>query len=127
MLQHLIHNSFFNADLIAGIIFLAMGTLIRAFPPTSMKGIFGYRTLLSTRNADTWKEANRFAAGFSIRLGLMLIPFGLVIGILFKLQNQAFYMITVATVAVAALLLLGNTEWHLSQTFDDEGNRKSPS
>ncbi|HUX84207.1 MAG TPA: SdpI family protein [Chitinophagaceae bacterium] len=92
-----------------------------------MKAIFGYRTVLSTRNPETWREANLFAARFSIRIGIVLVPLGILMGILFRKPGQGFYMFTVGSVAIAALMLLGNTEWYLAQTFDDEGLRKYPS
>ncbi|HVB03856.1 MAG TPA: SdpI family protein [Chitinophagaceae bacterium] len=125
MFNHFIHNSFFNGDILAGILFLIMGTLIRKNPPASMKAVFGYRTVLSTRNADTWKEGNLYAAHFSLRLSAILIPLGIFIGLIFRSQTRLFFFITAASVAISALLLLGNTEWHLTRTFDEQGKRKN--
>jgi uncharacterized membrane protein len=124
MWHQLFQNTFCNADLIGGILFLGMGAYVVKFPPASTRAIFGYRTVLSTRNADTWREANLFAARFSLKIGMVLVPLGLLMGLFFKTAHQGFYMFTVGTVAVSALMLLGNTEWHLTQTFDDQGIRK---
>ncbi len=120
----MLHSTFFNADILAGIIFLAMGLFIKKVPPRSMKTFYGYRTDLSTRNKDMWDEANQYAARYSVRLGSVLLPVGLIMGFIFKRQTNLFWLLTVGIVIVSAMLLLGNTEWHLTQTFDEEGNRK---
>ncbi|MHB1922650.1 MAG: SdpI family protein [Chitinophagaceae bacterium] len=118
-------NTFLNADILAGIIFLIMGRMILRFPPKNMKNIFGYRTYLSSRNEETWKEGNRYAARFSIKLALILIPIGLFLGFVFHHQDHFFYLLSVLPVIIAALMLLGYTEWHLSITFDKFGKKKS--
>lgn len=121
----MLQSTFFNADILAGIIFLGMGFFIKKMPPKSMKTFYGYRTDLSTRNKDMWDEANRYAALYSVKIGGILLPVGIIIGFIFKRQTNSFWLITVGIVIISAMLLLGNTEWHLNQTFDEEGNRKT--
>lgn len=126
-MRAIIHSTFFNADILAGILFLAMGCLIRFFPPTTRRKFYGYRSYLSTRNAETWKEANAFAGKHSQRIAYVLLGIGMVIGFAFSSQNNWYYLISVGAVIIAAMNLRGETEWHLSQLFTDDGTpRKEP-
>lgn len=120
----ILNSTFFNADILAGVIFLAMGLVIRLFPPKSRKKIYGYRSFLSTRNHETWVEANHFAGQHSFRIGIVLIGIGLVIGLLFRSQNNWYYLFSVGAVIIAALNLRGETEWYLSQHFEENGERR---
>lgn len=123
-MQSVMHSTFFNANILAGVLFLLMGSIIRIFPPRNTKKIYGYRSYLSTRNLDTWGEANRFAARHSLRIGYVMLGIGIVIGLIFKNQDNWYYLLSVGSVIIAALNLRGETEWHLSELFEDDGTRK---
>lgn len=103
-----------------------MGYIIRRYPPKNMKAWYGYRSVLSTRNLDMWHEANRDAAYISRRIGLVLLVTGLACALVFPRQTDWFYYITVGLVVAGTLYMVGFTEWRLSQTFDDDGNRRPP-
>lgn len=123
-MPHLIHSTFFNPDILFGILFMLMAGITKVFPPKSSRNIYGYRSFLSTRTPDTWKEANHFATRHSFRIAIVLIGIGIVIGILFKTQNNWYYLFSVGSVIIAVLNLRGETEWYLSQHFEDDGKRK---
>jgi uncharacterized membrane protein len=124
VMQGIIHSTFFNADILAGLIFLLMGWMISSFPPKNRKKIYGYRSFLSTRNHDTWVAANQFAGSHSLRIACVLIGIGIVIGFLFNSQNNWYYLFSVGAVIIAAMNLRGETEWYLSQHFEENGERK---
>lgn len=120
-MDSILQNPFCNASLLAGLLFLFMGHMIRRFPPRSMKAWYGYRTFSSTINQDTWNEGNRYAAYISRWLGWILLPFGLLMGWIFPRQSDLFLYLTITPVIIGALLLTGITEWHLLQLFDEDG------
>lgn len=124
-MRSIIHSTFFNADILAGIIFLAMGWIIRSFPPASRRKFYGYRSYLSTRNSETWKEANAFAGRHSLRIAYVLLGIGILIGVIFSTQSNWYYLISVGAVIIAAMNLRGETEWHLSRLFEDDGSPKT--
>lgn len=124
VMQGIMHSTFFNADILFGAVFLVMGWVIRLFPPKNRKKIYGYRSFLSTRNHETWVEANHFAGHHSLRIGCVLIGIGLAIGLLFHTQNNWYYLFSVGAVIIAALNLRGETEWYLSQHFEENGERR---
>ncbi len=124
-MDSIIYSPFCNASLLAGLLFLFMGFMIRKYPPRSMKTWYGYRTFSSTINKDTWYEANQYAAYLSRCMAYVLIPFGLLMALIFKTQTDVFLYLTITPVIFCALLLTGLTEWHLLQEFDEDGNKRS--
>ncbi|WP_423736208.1 SdpI family protein [Chitinophaga caseinilytica] len=120
-MDSILQSPFCNASLLAGLLFLFMGYMIRRYPPRSMKTWYGYRTFSSTINQDTWNEGNRYAAYISRWFGWLLVPFGILMGLVFRRQSELFLYLTVTPVIVGALLLAGFTEWHLLQVFDEDG------
>lgn len=86
---------------------------------------YGYRTYLSTKNQQMWDEANQYAAYLSRKMGGYLFLLGIAIGLAFPAQNDWFYYLSCGAVIICALLLVGLTEWHLSQNFDEQGNKKN--
>lgn len=127
LIMSVLHSPFCNASLLAGLLFLFMGFMIRKYPPRSMKTWYGYRTFSSTINQQTWDEANQYAAYVSRIMAYILIPFGLICGFVFKTQSDTFMYVTISPVIFCALLLTGLTEWHLLQVFDEDGERRKGS
>ncbi len=123
-MNSILHSPFCNASLLVGLLFLFMGFMIRKYPPRNMKTWYGYRTFLSTINEQTWHEANQYAAYVSRCMAYALIPFGLLMALLFDAQTDTFLYLTISPVIFCVLLLTGLTEWHLLQEFDEDGNRK---
>lgn len=56
---------------IMGIVFLAVGVILRVFPPRRMNLVYEYRTNLSMRNKEIWDEAQRYSANSFIVLGIL--------------------------------------------------------
>lgn len=123
-MPNIVHSTFFNADILGGLVFLVMGWIIRLFPPKNKRKIYGYRSYLSIRNADTWREANLFAGRHSVRIGYVLLGIGLAIGFVFKTQSNWYYLLSVGAVIIATLNLRGETEWFLSRQFHEDGSRR---
>ncbi|UYQ91550.1 SdpI family protein [Chitinophaga horti] len=123
-MEKLVSSPWFNASILAGLLFLMMGFLIRRFPPKTTKTWYGYRTFLSTQNKEMWDSANQYAAWFSRRGGLILLAVGLAMGLIFETQTDIFLYLTIGPVIICALLMAGYTEWHLHETFDEEGHRR---
>jgi hypothetical protein len=71
-----------------------------------------------------WDSANRYAAYFSRRAGLVLLVIGLMLGFIFDKQTDIFLYLTIGPVILVALLMAGYTEWFLHETFDEEGHRR---
>ncbi|HEY8916735.1 MAG TPA: SdpI family protein [Chitinophaga sp.] len=122
----LLHSTYCNASLLAGLLFLFMGYFIRRYPPKSLKTWYGYRSFYSTQNIETWRAANTYASHISRRIGILLFVFGIASALFFEKQTELFFYVTISPVVIGALYMVGYTEWMLGQEFDEEGNKRDP-
>lgn len=109
-------------DLIMGILFLAAGFYFRLNPPLYIDGSLGYRSKRSTKNEDTWEEANRYAADMLIYAGIFSTAVALFM-YAFE-RNPTGLVVTVVFSLLSGALFLLLTEFHLMTTFDENGERK---
>jgi hypothetical protein len=123
-LPYIIHNTFINADVLAGMLLLVMGIIVRNFPPRKVDTFWGYHSFLATRNQDTWDTANCYAARLSILLSCVLIALGLIAGVAFTVPGEGYYYFTGGTAVLAVLMLPGFTERYLYRHFSRDGTRK---
>jgi len=113
----------FLAGLILGLVFIIVGLVLINFPPCSMT--WGYRTPASTRNRQTWEEANRYAGKLSVIGGIILMIHGAMIHYLFSNKEAIWAISTIVLLILLSFLLFFLTERRLSKIFDKEGKRKS--
>ena len=109
---------------VVGAIFLTAGLLMMLKPPAKINSLYGYRTFMSMKNQDTWREGNRFSSRLMAGIGLG----DLIIGILmiFLDQRSGVGMVTgILIIVVSAFLVIIVTEQHLKKVFDSEGKRRS--
>lgn len=84
----------------------------------------GYRTKLSKKNADTWKEANTYGGKMLTICGLIYLVLSLAFSIIFYSNaNMTFIVISIGMLPVLLVGIL-ISEAHLRNTFDKDGNRK---
>lgn len=110
-----------------GVIFLIIGSIQYRYPPKNINNWYGYRTDTSKRNQETWDEAQRYSALYMIKIGLYSIVIGLLISailIFSRLPDSTRAAITIMFVIAGgmapALLMIVNTEKHLTKKFGDK-------
>ncbi len=77
----------FLVDLLIPMILIGFGWLLKNHPPKEINFLFGYRTLRSTKNQDTWNFAQQYCGKLWINLGLIMLP--VVCIILFSCRNES--------------------------------------
>ena len=116
-----------------GLLFPAIMILFGAFftktAPKKINYIFGYRTVMSMKNRDTWEFAHKYFGKLWFRLGLLLIPIT-VIPMLFVMGNSENVVAAVGLIVsfvntVTLIVPIFFTENVLNRTFDKDGNRKA--
>ena len=91
---------------------------------------FGYRTPMSTKNKETWAFAHLYCGKLWWRIGLVMLPFTIVVMvILFFFRSDEHIIGTLGTAAIGVQLLfllypIIPTEVALRKNFDKHGNRK---
>lgn len=63
---------------------LITGLIFKLFPPRNINRIYGWRTKLSMKNEETWKEAQRHGANLMILGGLINVVLGLFISVIYE-------------------------------------------
>ncbi|PIH04121.1 SdpI family protein [Clostridium combesii] len=107
--------------IILGIICIAIGFIFKAFPPQKINYIWGYRTILSMKNQDTWNEAHKYSANTFIVLGFVFVPLQFVLS---ELNISYGYEKIVLSVCFVIMIILN--EVHLKKVFNNDGSRKLP-
>ncbi len=108
-----IHISFF---------FVFFGFILVEFPPKRINGIYGYRTLLSMKNQDTWKIAQRNG-------GITMIVLGIIYGILGILlvnlpASINTYNFERLFLVLGVIVMIIVDEIRLRKIFNKDGSRK---
>lgn len=103
-----------------GMMLLAVGGILRMYPPRKINWFYGYRTSSAMKNQDTWSEAQRLSSFGLIVLGLLSVTAGL--GQLLISFPEA---IEGAIIFLGLVGLVIYVEANLRMTFNKDGSRKS--
>ena len=117
-------------NLLIPLVMIIFGRVFEKKPPKigMSKFAFGYRTIMSMRNADTWEYAHRF-------FGKLWFRFGIVVGVISIIalffvigkdkDTVGFAGLIICYVQMAVMLIpVIPTEISLRKRFDKNGNRK---
>lgn len=115
-------------DLLIPVLMLGFGYALSYHPPEKINYFYGYRTVMSTKNQDTWQTAQRYCGRLWWKLGwILLLPS--VIPLLFVIGKGedtvgivGGIICAVQTVAIIGTIL--PVEKELRRIFDKNGNRK---
>ncbi len=109
--------------LLAGVIFIVVGMIMKVYPPKKINWFYGYRTNTSRRSQETWDEGNSYSAKTMVVAGIVLAIIGFVFLLIPGITGTDI-IIGVAFVLLSALAMIVLTEVHLNKLFDKEGKRK---
>lgn len=106
------------------VILIGGGYLCKSVANGDINDYVGYRTKLSKKNADTWKEGNTYGGKVLIICGLVYLVISTALSIIF--YDQAAITILGVSLGVIPVILIGLyfSEKHLKNIFDSEGNRR---
>ena len=108
-----------------GAVFLVIALLMKYFPPKYPNMFYGYRTPSSTKNQQTWNEANKYSANIMIYVGIINIIFPLYLGYMFHdPPSDSIIIVSVAVFLISILSMIIFTELHMKKMFDSNGNPK---
>ncbi len=117
-------------NLLIPLVMIIFGRVFEKKPPKigMSKFAFGYRTIMSMRNADTWEYAHRFFGKLWFRFGIAVGVIS-IIALLFVIGKDkdtvGFAGMIICYVQMAVMLIpVIPTEISLRKRFDKNGNRK---
>ncbi|MBX4262223.1 SdpI family protein (plasmid) [Clostridium estertheticum] len=106
--------------IISGIICIISSLVFKICPPKK-NPMFGYKSILSMKNQDTWSESLKYSANTLIILGLILIPLQLIIS-KFDISYEYEYERILVVVCFAIVIIIN--ELNLRKIFNSDGSRK---
>ncbi|MCR9286026.1 MAG: SdpI family protein [Bacteroidetes bacterium] len=108
--------------LIIGPLIILVGYLLKKYPPKKINYIYGYRTPMSMKNENTWKEGNEYSMEMMVKMGVLTTIFQVLMHVFFGLETSI--MLSSIFLVVGLLLTVILTEIHLRKKFDKDGNWK---
>jgi uncharacterized membrane protein len=117
-------NSLAALSLVIGITFSIVSLFARFFPPRTMDSRYGFRTKLSMRNMDTWREAHIYSSRLLLVASIAMLALGLVFA---KRQHFEIYHFAIVIGALVFFIvgIIYMTERRLRHKFDENGKRRS--
>ena len=111
---------------LVGVIFIIVGLVSYYFPPKKINDLYGYRTLSSKKNQQTWDAANRFSAVYSLKAGIVVLIAGILLHLLIenmpwppKTKTLLTFVSLLGSGIFTAVSLIVATEKYLEKTFKD--------
>ena len=117
-------------NLLTPLVMIIYGRIFEKKPPkiARSKFAFGYRTVMSMRNEETWEYAHRFFGKLWFRLGIAVGLISIIVLFFFIGKDKdtvGFAGMIICYVQLVAILLpVIPTELALRRRFDKYGNRK---
>ena len=117
-------------NLLTPLVMIIYGRIFEKKPPkiARSKFAFGYRTVMSMRNEETWEYAHRFFGKLWFRFGIAVGLISIIVLFFFIGKDKdtvGFVGMIIDYVQLAAMLLpVIPTEISLRRRFDKYGNRK---
>lgn len=120
----------FVMNLLIPLVMIIYGRVFEKKPPqiARSKFAFGYRTVMSMRNEETWEYAHRFFGKLWFRFGIAVGLISIIVLFFFIGKDKdtvGFAGLIICFVQLVAMLLpVIPTELALRRRFDKYGNRK---
>lgn len=120
----------FVMNLLIPLVMIIYGRVFEKKPPqiAISKFAFGYRTVMSMRNEETWEYAHRFFGKLWFRFGIAVGLISIIVLFFFIGKDKdtvGFAGMIICYVQLVAMLLpVIPTELALRRRFDKNGNRK---
>ncbi len=112
-------------DLLIPLCMLIGGSIMQKHCPKKINAWFGYRTVRSMKNIDTWKFAHAYIGKLWWKIGWMLLVPSFLIHIPLYHASELLIAVIGLTLEcvqlIAMLLSIVFTEKALKQTFHDDG------
>lgn len=115
-------------DLLIPLTMIGFGRMFLTKIPKDINALFGYRTSMSMKNAETWEFAHNFCGRIWFVGGLIMLPLS-IIPLLFFIGGDEDTVSAVGSIVafVQMIPLIGAifpTEAALKKNFDENGKRR---
>ena len=103
-------------NVLVGVSFLMCGWLLKAKPPKSINGLYGYRTNRSMKSQEAWDFAQVYGGDVMMKLGIALLGIGVVF-IFIPLPIWLSLSLTFIPLIVGVIYMIAKVEKELKKRF----------
>lgn len=115
-------------DLLIPVGLICFGRRFMKAAPKRINSLFGYRTVMSMKNRDTWEYAHNYCGKLWYKCGLISLPLIITVMLLVSGKSIAVIGCVGGVLCVFELIPLVctviPTENALKKSFDENGNRR---
>lgn len=115
-------------NLLIPLALVILGAYFRKNTPKNINQLFGYRTVRSMKNKDTWSFAHKYFGKVWIITGLILLPMAVVAMLpLLGKDNETvgiFGSVICVVETIPLLISIALTENALKKNFNNDGTKK---
>ncbi len=113
-----LENPFTIPLFLCGLVFIAVGLLMRYFPPKKINSLYGYRTPSSMKSQEHWDFSQLYSAKLMWKCGVGLALFSL-IGIGFPNWSSSTQSVLVVFVLLVPIIIIfWKTEKAIKNKFE---------
>ncbi len=106
--------TFFSTEMVIGGFFIAAGAVLKTFPPKS-RSLYGYRTPLSLKSVQNWKEGNKLSANLFILSGCLNILVDFILLMSFPSKIALRVLVSLSLMIISSILIIIITEKKLKE------------
>lgn len=118
----------FCFNLLIPLLMIIIGRVMFKHPPKKINGIYGYRTLMSMKNQDTWNFAHKMCGKLWWKIGwIIILPSVAVLLPFLSSDNDVIGTVGLILCIIQCLILILSilpVERALRKTFNSDGSRK---
>lgn len=113
-----------TCNVIIPILMVVFGILFEKKPPKKINDYYGYRTVRSMRNMDTWVYAHRYAGNLYKRVFIVVLILSIIISVfMINFNSNIQIIVDLILLLVQTIILVGCipiVERELKRRFGDE-------
>jgi len=117
------------STLLTPILMIGFGRVFRKNPPKDINEVYGYRTMRSMKNQETWDFAHQHCGKIWTRVGSIMLIVTIILDIILIVEKEKLMipkeeiMLAELFVQICILILtIFPTERALKNNFDEQGN-----
>ena len=100
--------------MVIGGLFIFAGTVLKTFPPKSRR-LYGYRTPLSLKSEQNWKEGNKLSAKLLILSGCLILLIDFILLMSFPSKIAVRVIVCLLLMIILSILMFVITEKKLKE------------
>lgn len=106
-------------SLLVGIVFVVLALIMYKYPPKKINIFYGYRTVASMQNQETWDFAQKHSTTKMLQLGIFMLALSL-LNLFFDISQEVATIIGFVAMLFGIFIMIFLTEQAIKRKFPKE-------